>query len=187
MSIDLSTPVNSPTDIEVAIENYLVQRIDAFRVAARQQNNRFIFTDPAVVVCCFKGKLEHEGQKLFRVHCEVNVQITMTNARGEEARREGINPLVVGVFKALSRQRFGLKMKDLMPKGFSDVTGEEDWKNNKIVYNLEFATSFCIRVDADDPDEDDLLTVGLSYFLQPDDGTADAADIVRFDPEGGVA
>ena len=173
--------VTSPNDIERAIETYLVAKIETFKKSARQQNMRFIFTDPAVVVWIADGRMEKEGQRSFRVNCPVHVELSMANAKGEEARRDGINPLVFGVIKTLARQRFDLKITDLMPKGFKDVTTEEDWKQNKIIYDLEFSTSFYIEITGDE-DETDLLTVGLSYFLEPDDGSADSSDIVNFAP-----
>ena len=173
--------VTSPLDIEVAIETYLVSRIDVFKKSARQQNMRFIFTDPAVVVWIADGKLEKEGQRSFRVTCPVHVEISMKNSRSVEARRDGVNPLVFGVIRTLTRQRFGLKITDLMPRGFREVTADEDYINDQIVYDLEFSTSFNIEVSGDD-DTEDLLNVGLSYFLEPDDGNVDVSDTVNFAP-----
>ncbi|MDA8413024.1 MAG: hypothetical protein M0023_04460 [Desulfobacteraceae bacterium] len=181
MALIPPTPVTSPTDIETAIEAWLVAQIAAFKTAKRQQNMRFIFTDPAVTVAVFDGKLVPAGRISFRVTCPVHVELAMTNAKSEEARRDGINPLVFGVIQVLSRQRFGLAITDLFPKGFKDVTSEEDFKNNRIVYDLEFETSFYIEI-APDATETALLTIGLSYFLQPDDGVADATDTINFAP-----
>ena len=179
MTDTLALTVTSPTMIETAIEAYLVAKIAAFRTAKRQQNMRFIFTDPAVTVAVFGGKLTKVGQISFKVSCPVHIEIALTNARGEEARRDGVNPLVFGVLIALSRQRFGLKMTDLMPEGFKDVTTEEDFKANKIVYDLEFSTSFNIEISGDE-DETDLIAVGLNYFMESD---ADiGSDIVSFAP-----
>lgn len=175
-------PVTSPTDIEKAIEAYLVEQMQAaFKTAKRQQNMRYVFANPAATVAIFEGKIEKVGQISFRINCPVHVEIRISDARGEESRRDGINPLVFGVIHALARQRFGLAITDLMPKGFKDVTGEEDFKNNLIVYDVEFATSFYVEMDITDPTATDLLTVALQYFLQPDvlnDGQADAADTV---------
>ena len=173
------TPVTSPTDIERAVEAYLVAQITEFKTAKRQQNMRYIFNDPAVVVAIFNGKIETKGQRSFRIDCPVHVQLSMTNARGEQDRRDGVNPLVFGVIQTLARQRFGLVITDLLPRGFKDVSTEEDFKNNKIVYDLEFYTSFYTEI-APDPTETNLLSVGLTYFLQPSNGVADASDTVTF-------
>ena len=173
-----ATTVTSPNDIERAIEAYLVTKIEAFKKSARQQNMRFIFTDPAATVSIFEAKFEKIGQLSFRVNCPVHVQLAMTNAKDEESRRDDINPLVLAVMHILSRQRFGLKITDLMPHGFKDVTSEEDWKNNRIVYDLELSTSFTIQIDLPD-DDGDLLTLAMQYFLKPGDDLADATDTIN--------
>jgi|GEM_PF-1620148 len=171
------TPVNTPGDIEIAIEEFLVQRMTAFKAARRQKNMRYVFTDPALVVAIYEGKLEKVGLVSFRVNCQVHLQLRMSDARGEEARRDAIHPLVFAVIRMLARQRVGLKITDLLPGSFKDVTSEEDFKGNFIVYDLEFATSFILNIDDDDLAED-LLTVALNYYLKPGDDQVDASDTV---------
>lgn len=174
---DTAQPITSPTDIERAIEAYLVAQIEVFKTARRQHNLRYIFANPAAVVSVWEGKIQPVGQLSFRVNCLVHVEIRFTDARGEEARRDGINPLIFAIVRILARKRFGLKITDLIPGAFKDVTTEDDFKNNFIVYDLEFSTSFYMELTGDEATTD-LLSVALSYFLTPGDAVADAADTV---------
>jgi hypothetical protein len=176
-------PVKSPTDIEIAIEEWLVRKIEEFKAARRQQNQRYIFTDPSVAVAIFDGKLTRIGRLIFRADCPVHVQIGLTRADGEEARRDKVNPLIMAVMQSLARQRFGLAITDLIPVTFKDVTTEEDFKQNRIVYDLTFSTSFNLQILPDD-DETDLISIALQYFLKPGDDVMDAEDIVEI---GGIS
>lgn len=172
------TPVTSTTDIERAIEEHLVSRIEAIRKTAIQRNMRYVFNNPAITVAILKATAREVGRKAFRFDSTVSVMVTFYNAKSEEDRREGINPLIIAIIRALTRQKFGLDIIELKPTGFREVTEEQDYKENRIVYLLEFVTAFFLQ--GDDPEVvTDLLTIGLSYLFKPGDAVADAADTVE--------
>jgi phage gp37-like protein len=167
-------PVTTPTVVEQAVEALLAARIQAFAAARRQQNMRYVFGNPAVTVAIYDGKFEVSGKKLYAL-CPLHVQLRFSNAKGEEERRDGINPLVVAVTKLLNGQRLGLKIQGLIPRNFKEVTTEKDFTDNLIVYDLEFFTKFELETEAD-PEE--FLQIALQYYLQPNDGAQDAEDVV---------
>jgi hypothetical protein len=177
---DTRARILSPTDIETAAVAELVARMDMIRKAAVQKGMRYIFNNPAVTASIFEsGEFIPEGQQSYRIPAILHVQIAFTNAKGEQDRIEGINPLVMGVILALMHKDLGLRLKSpgLVPRRFRDVSTDKDFKENKIVYDVEFACSWTIEPPNDD-DDADLLTIGLTYFLIPGDDVADAEDIV---------
>jgi hypothetical protein len=177
----MSDPILDITAIEQAVEARLVERIAPLRKTAVQKDGRFIFTNPALTVCIFEsGKWLKQGQKSYLVPCTLQVLLTVSSAKSEEDRRRIANPLVFAIVIALAQQTLDLNLKapGIEPELFRDVTDAEDWQNNKIVYLIQFACGFSFEVPRDDDAAADLLTVGLSYFLQPDDGAADVADTV---------
>lgn len=169
------TPVTDISQIELAVESFLVARIAAIRKGAVQKDMRFIFTNPALVVAIIRGRSKPLGPGKFRSEVVINVMVTFSSAKGEEDRRKGVNPLVMGIMRTLARRRLDLDITDILPRGWEEVTTEELWKENKIAYNVEFETSFLWRPQEDD-EGPDLLGIGVEYFLQPGDDTADAAD-----------
>ena len=62
-------------------------------------------------------------------------------------------------------------------KSFRNITTEELKSKGLIAYSLELTTDYHIK-RIDDEAVTDLFTVGLQYYLQPDDEIADAADEV---------
>lgn len=176
------TPITSPTDIEEAIEAHLVNHVEAIRKTVNQRDLRYVFTNPAITVAILKATAQPTARRAFRFDCIVNILVTFTSAKSEEARRKGINPIIMAILSAATRQKFGLDISELKPTGFSEITDEKDYQENKIVYLLEFATYFYWQGE-DEEQALDLLRVGLSYFLQDptDDGTADATDLVELE------
>jgi len=169
--------VTSPTDIEKAIEADLVGRIAEIRKTAVQRNMRFVYNNPAITVAILKATATPVGRRAFRFDATVDVMVAFYHAKSEEDRREGVNPLVMAIIRVLTRQKFGLDITELRPTGFREVTEEQDFKDNKVVYLLEFTTAFFLQ--GDDPEvTTDLLTVGLSYLLTPGDAVVDATETI---------
>jgi hypothetical protein len=163
-------PIIDVTTIEEAIEAFLVERVAAIRATAVQKGTRFLFTSPAIAVSIFEtGEFVPEGQRSYRVPCAVHILVTFTSARSEEDRRKGINPLVIGIVQTLMQQSLGLKLclPGLVPKRFRDVSTEEDWGNNKIVYDIEFGCSFNLEATPEET-TNELLRIGLNYFQPPE-------------------
>ncbi len=178
----MAVPVTDPTQIERAVEAFLTDRIAAVEATARQHDHRGLYSDIVLTVAITRGKDTPIGRAAFRTDVVVNVLLSFADAGGEEARRDGINPLVQGIRRALARKRLELDITDILPRGWEDVTTEELWEQNRIAYNIEFDTSFSWRCE--DPGETvpDLLTIGIDYFLKPGDDIADAGDIIQTTP-----
>ncbi len=175
-------PIMDITAIEQAVEARLVAKIAAIRATAVQKGTRFLFTNPALAVSIFEtGEFIPEGQRSYKIPCDLHLLLTFSSAKSEEERRKGINPLVMGIIQALTHQTLGLKLRPpgLIPKRFSDVTTEEDWSNNKIIYSLQFGCAFNLEAVSDEVGVD-LLTIGMNYFLAGDAETIQATDVVDF-------
>ncbi len=180
MAYDPGTAVTTPTDIEDAAVAEIVRLIEEFRKVAVQKGMRFIFNNPAVTAVIYKsGEFQPVGQQSYWVPCELHVQIQVSSAKSETDRRDQINRLVMLVLLALMHKSLGLKLKSpgLVPKNFSEVTGEEDFKNNFIIYDIEFAVSFAMEKPSDASGLEDFASLALQYFLVPGDDAVDAEDV----------
>ena len=85
-------------------------------------------------------------------------------------------------------QKLGLPIDKLKPKRIDDVSTKEDEDDKKAVIQIEFETGFIIH-EMQEEEIDDLLKIGLKYYLQPDHPTSgdriDAVDVVVL-REGGT-
>lgn len=165
------------TAIEEAVLERITTRIAALATGGNQKDTRQLLTSNAVAVAVLEGKFEHVTKNSWRQDVTVSVLVKFKNMAGEEARRKGIHPLVKGIILLLAGQKVGLGIKELQPKSFRDATSEEKYTAGVIEYLIEFTTAFYIEKQ-DDEVVDDLLTVGLSYLLQPGDAVADATDTI---------
>lgn len=132
------------------------------------------------------------------------VMVAVQNLASESAGRLGANgevgtyQLLMAVLKLLTNQRLGLKIDPLDPKKVQVIINGHFEAAGLKVYGLEFETKWqfeCLPDGKyplpDDPDftpfpdgtrdndDPDLLRIGLHHSLQPDDGTADAVDVVE--------
>jgi hypothetical protein len=167
------------TEIEKAAEARLVEMIPTIRKTAIQKDGRYLFTNPALSISIFEsGTWPKEGKRSYLVPCSMHVLLTVSSAKSEEDRRRIANPLVFAIIVALAQQSLGLDLKEpgCEPKRFADVTDEDDWKNNKIVYLVEFGLGFYFEVPKDDEAAADLIGVAVDYFLEPGNEVADAQD-----------
>lgn len=177
----MATEVTDLTLIETAAESFFKEQFTQIRKTAVQRDMRNIFATVAITVAIVRGRFVPLGSTRFKTGVTINVLLMFSSAKDEEDRRKGINPLVLGMAKKLARKRLGLNITDILPRGFHDVTSEELWGENKIVYNLEFETTFSWSVE--DEDAPDLIGIGVEYFLEPGDDTADAADDITITEE----
>jgi hypothetical protein len=171
----MSNPILDITIIEQSVEAHLVEKIAVIRKTAVQKNGRYLFANPALAISIFEsGQWVKEGKRSYLIPCTLNVLLTVSSAKSEEDRRQIANPLVFAIVLALAQQSLGLVLKDpgIEPKRFADVTDEEDWKNNKIVYLIEFGLGFYFEVPKDEDEADDLIGVATDYLLVPTGDTA---------------
>ena len=101
----------------------------------------------------------------------------MKSDRDEEDRRRIANPLVFAIILALAQRDLGLNLEEpgIEPQRFAEATSEEEYKQNKIVYLIEFGLSFCFSVPRDEDTAHDLIGVATDYLLEPG-GTLSAQD-----------
>lgn len=169
------------TAIEQAALLRLTDKIPVLKSAAVQKDTRQMLRDVACAVAVLEGTFSKVGQSCFRNSCTVSVLLKFKNMQSEEARRAGINPLVLAATQTLLGQKLGLAIGALAPVRFSDVTTEEKYAAGVIEYLLEFSTWFDV-LKLGEEQTDDLITIAVNYFLIPGDDIADAADIIRTNP-----
>lgn len=174
----MAAPVTCCTDIEAAVLEEITSRLEGVRAWAVQKDAAGLYQGPTASVAIFEGTFEKVTQAAWKQKVTVNVLLTFKHERGEEERRRGINPLVQGVVQTLMLRDLGLAMEPLKPVRFREVTESEDHEARKIVYLIEFATSFVITRQSDE-EVTDLLRIGLDYYLKPGDGARDASDLVE--------
>lgn len=165
------------TAIEEATLDRITSRIAELKTGGNQKDTKQLLTANAVAVAVLEGTFERVTNSSWRQDVTVSVLVKFKNMNSEEARRKGINPLCKGIILLLVGQKLGLEIKALQPKSFRDVTNEEKYTAGVIEYLIEFTTSFYIEKQ-DDEVVTDLLTVGLSYLLQPGDAIVDATDTI---------
>ncbi|MDA8428936.1 MAG: DUF1834 family protein [Geobacteraceae bacterium] len=163
------------TAIEQATLTRLTDKIPALKSAGVQKDSRQLLRDISVAVACLSGKFNKIGQAIWRNECTVSVLLKFKNMQSEEARRKGINPLVVAAVQILLGQKLGLAIGPLHAVMFRDVTSEEKYDAGVIEYLLEFSTWFDIR-QLEEEALGDLITMAIDYLLKPGDDAIDASD-----------
>lgn len=164
------------TAIEKAALERLTDKIPALKGAV-QKGTQQLLRDTAVAVAVLDGKFEKIGQSVFRNKCTVSVLIKFKNMQSEEARRKGINPLVMAAVQTLLGQDMGLAIGNLQPLSFRDVTSEEKYAAGTIEYLLEFSTWFDIR-QLEEEALGELITIAVDYLLTPGDASVDGSDTI---------
>ena len=173
----MPAPADMLTAIEQATLQRLTDRIPELKSAAVQKDSRQQLRDISVAVAVLDGKFGKIGQACFRNECTVSILLKFKNMQSEEARRRGINPLVIAATQLLIGQRLDLEISPLVPITFRDVTTDEKYDAGVIEYLLTFTTWFDIR-QLDEEDLGELVTLAIDYLLTPDDNTVDASDIL---------
>lgn len=163
------------TAVEQATLQRLTDKIPALKSAGVQKDSRQLLRDISVAVAVLDGKFSKIGQGCFRNECTVSVLLKFKNMQSEEARRKGINPLVMAAVQYLLNQKLGLAIGPLAPARFRDVTTEEKYDAGVIEYLLEFSTWFDIR-QLEEEALGELVTMAVDYLLKPGDDTVDASD-----------
>ncbi len=131
---------------------------------------------PSIDVIVGGGSFERVAQK-YKIRPSVFVVVTFQNLRSVQDRRKGVYPILEAVIASLVDQSLGLQITALTPKRLDNITEKEEAEEGKIVFQLEFETSFVIEKLTDDAIVD-LLSIGLNYYLTPGDDTVDASDTV---------
>jgi hypothetical protein len=88
-----------------------------------------------------------------------------------------VYPILESIAALLIGNSLGLKIAPIIPKRLDNITEEEEAADGKIVFQLEFETSFIIEKLSDE-EIADLVTVGLGYLML---GNETASDTVTLD------
>lgn len=139
---------------------------------------------PAVDVIVGGGSFQKVSQH-YKLGANVYVVVTFQNLRSVKDRRKGVYPIIESIAALLINNSLGLSIDPLKPKRLDNITEKDEAEEGKIVFQMEFETGFVIEKLSDE-EIVDLYTVGLNYFLAPDDPcpegeddeTADASDKV---------
>ena len=160
------------TVIEKAVEHRLVEMIPTIRKSAVQKDGRYVFNNPSLTVCIYEtGRWVKEGNRAYLVPCELHILLTVTSAKSEEDRRRIVNPLAFAIVTALVQDNLDLPLKDpgIEPMLIRDVTSDEDWKENKIIYLVQFSLGFYFQVPKDEDQAADLIGIAIDYFSESAD------------------
>jgi hypothetical protein len=165
-------------EIETNIAELLTTRLESARKVGVQRGVQGL-TQPAVYVSAEAGTFERQTQWTYKHTVTVYVDIIFSSLKDQKSRRDGINLILEGALQLLLLNTLGLAIDPLKPKSWRNTTTEELDGLGLISYSLELTTSFLVEKQEEEV-VTDLLTVGLTYYLQePDDETADAADVVN--------
>lgn len=108
------------------------------------------------------------------------------NIRGErETRHGGAGEGEVGVYQMLSdaqalllNQDLGLAIDPFVPGAVHTLYNTKMGGNGLAVFAQEWHSKYVLSAASLTAQLPDLLSVGMTYFLQPDDGRVDASDTV---------
>lgn len=135
---------------------------------------------PAALIFVDSGEIERLTPEKWKVSPEITVALVLKDMGREKTRRSGISALIEGVITALAGQKLGLDIQEIQPQGFRNVTDKELAELGLMVFALRLKTSFTASKPDDEADAEDLIRIGLNYFLQDpaDDAVADASDLI---------
>lgn len=163
-----------------AIEDAIITRLkdkglDAAEIDVRRGVEGLV--KPAVHITVEEGRFEKVTQIAFRQTVTVSLYIVFKHLKNESKRRKGIYAVLEGVIGILTLQALSLSIAPLKPLAFREITDEEMLAAGLVAYRIAFETSYMVE-KMSETTADDLLTVGLSYYLKPGDNAVDATDEV---------
>jgi phage gp37-like protein len=129
------------------------------------------------------GKPERIGPEKWKVPLTVAVFVGSRNVRGERATRHGTvdsvgsYQMLEDVQTLLTWQDFGLAIDHLTLGPWRTLANGKLQGQALSVLVQEFGTAYVLKRPTEENIQD-LLRIGLNYHLTPDDGTADAEDLV---------
>lgn len=164
--------------IEDAIVARLREKNLSVRDLDKESDKAVVF--PAVFVSTDQGTYERAVMNAFRQTARITLRVYFKDV-SEKKRRQGVYPILEALVGILVGQTLDLPIKPLAPLSFRNETDKELRDDGLVGYAVTFETGYVIT-PMNDEEAVDLLTVGLSVYLQPDDGAADGADLITFTP-----
>lgn len=131
------------------------------------------------------GKPLDTARKVWRFTAVFVVIVGARNPRSEAAARKG-DAKQVGSYAMLEDVRrlllnndLGLTIRELSPGRVRALVNAKLQNNAVSAYAMEWHTEYDVVLGQDFPAEPEMLErVGLDYHLTPDDGVADASDLI---------
>ncbi len=169
------------TDIENAIVARVSSKVSQLATARVQAKGEGPpARHPSLFVATVAEKMRRIGNTL-KCEPEILLLFKFKDLRKEEQRREGIYPILQAVRQLLFNQAMGLPIDVLTPEEWQDVTTEKARQEGFINIAMRVKTGYVVRTvdDSDLAATQDLVTVALKYYLEPDinsDGAVAAED-----------
>ncbi len=172
-------------DIETEIVDLLSASLTSVnRISIDPAHNDLALNVPVVNVIVAGGAFARSTMSQFKLTAQVSVIVSFKNLRSEADRRAGVYPILEAIMGLLIGQQLDLAITPLVPKRLDNITDEKEAQEGKLIFQIEFETGFVVGPMAQ-ADAEDLLKVGLSYYLQDpaDDDKADGADLIELEEE----
>lgn len=163
--------MNRLSDIERGVIDRLKSKGLSVNLFEIKKDTDIVRMTPAVRSVIADGKFTPIGQISYRVDVNLYVIVIFKNLSDEESRRKGVYPILKGVLSILGGQDLGLKIDELTPVSFREITNDRDEESGLIVFQVVLTTRFSIEKVSDEQAAD-LITIGINYYLDP----AKAAD-----------
>jgi hypothetical protein len=169
-------------EIEEGVKNRIGDKMSASAAKIDVQRGVEGIPHQAIYVSVEEGDFARVTSTTYSVTVKGFVDIVFSNLQSEGERRKGIAAILEGVYQCLLLETLNLNITPIIPTRFRNVTTQEQKDSGLIVFTLEFTTKYNIT-KLDETAIDDLLTVGLNYYLQDpvNDGVVDAVDTVTWD------
>ena len=143
-----------------------------------------ILATPAVSIATERIGTKRITDTDYTMTPQCTLYMAFKNVAGPAGRRSGIYPIVQGVFQILIGKACGLDIKPLQPVGPINEVFHPNLKANGLIgFKMVFETSFDVDILDDEPDAVQLVSIGASYYLQPDDHVAEVTDIITIEQE----
>jgi len=167
-------------EIENAVIARLAEKLPEIKAVETGKGKAVLAAKAAYTLAIMKGEVEEVTQpSADKQHVDLYIWVTFKNVKSDQDRRHGAFPAIEGLAQILMNQRLGLEIRKLKYKGFSEASTPEDIAANQAVYQLEFKTSYGIKMLEEEAAQD-LVAIGLKYLMG---GVEQAADVVTLKTE----
>lgn len=170
--------INRIGDIEDAIIRRLIRKDLAVNETSIEDAAKSLVS-PAANVALWSGDFSRVTFTTYRFDGSFVLTLVFKNPRSEKGRRRGVYPLMMAASQYLAEWKPTDKDDNALPaKPFTlgQVRKVLD-QDGKIAFTLQLKTSFNVEV-LDEETLDEFTQIALEYYLQPDDETEDASDIL---------
>lgn len=181
------------TEICEAIEKRLQDKLPAENIEIMdfkiRKNPDTGYAQPGIYIYIDEGAGQRTTDITDRQTPVVNVVIKLKHLKREDERRKAIYPILEGVIGILSRQtllqadgKTPIGVRPLEYVSFRNITLPEETAAGFILFLIQFKVAYSIT-KMDDEQAGDLLSMGIKYYLQPNNNIPAATDILTIQEE----